>query len=315
MESPPKPKRIIPIFGDLSASLVSSEYIASKSNTSSPRANIHKNSDYVASVVPLHSLSTSTKTVENQKEATNLCAFVDEVAAQQKLQMDELESRKHVLEIKTQQLNLCKKSYKNIMEESNSIKRKTFLASEEKTKYRVEITQLRDQILSLLDEESKLQKNIKLSHLNNFESFKKTSRLKMRLHESKLEQSGPILEINKQIADAKSMILCYQNQTNKIQCEIDNSTSPVNKLNEKIDAMRNEKVKLLNILHRKEESLKNEESKLHSLSLDLETTKKRVAAQKLRLRNRVVKKRHLMQQFEQEAMVLQIEIDDLKGSI
>jgi len=307
MESPPRPKRMIEAFDNLPA--FPTPFVCSSSVN---LTNSETNSPGVPSMV-LQSLS-SEPVASNQ--GPNLCAFVNEVAAQQQQQIDELHMQKVVLKSRIKELNALKEQHKQILDETKSIKRKTFLAQEESRIERNKITNLRDEILLLLAEERHLQKSVEATHSTTFISFKQLYQEKMKLHEEKVKASAYDRKIGKEIADAKSNIIKYGEEKEKMIFNLNNSTFKNEfQLKQKILNLKSEKMKLLGILHRKKKAVQEEEKQIQSLTISIENSQKHVAAQKLRLRSRIGEKRRLMQQFEEEAVALQIEIDDLTNHV
>ena len=308
MESPPRPKRLIKAFDNLlpfpSPDLDSSDSL---------KEIVPITKNVALSSMTLQSLSTKPVL---PKEGPNLCAFVNEVAAQQQQQIDELSAQKLVLESRIKEVNSLKNQHELILIETKSVRRRTFLAQEESNVQRNKITHLRDEILLLLNEEKHICKNIEATQSKDFQNLKKNYLEKMKFHEEKVKANAYDTNVGNQIANSKSKIAKYHEETQKVISSLNNTVSPnQSQIQQKISNLKSEKIKLLGILRRKKKSLQEEDKEIQSLRISIKNSQKHVTAQKLRLRSRIGEKRRLMQQFEEEAAALQIEIDDLTSEL
>ena len=308
MESPPRPKRLIKTFDNLLP-------------FPSPDLDI---SDSLKEIVPItNNVALSSMTLQSlstkpvvPKEGPNLCAFVNEVAAQQQQQIDELGAQKLVLESRIKEVNSLKNQHEIILIETKSVRRRTFLAQEESNVQRNKITHLRDEILLLLNEEKHICKNIEATQSKDFQNLKKNYLEKMKFHEEKVKANAYDTNVGNQIANSKSNIAKYHEETQKVISSLNNTVSTnQSQIQQKISNLKSEKIKLLGILHRKKKALQEEDKQIQSLRISVKNSQKHVTAQKLRLRSRIGEKRRLMQQFEEEAAALQIEIDDLTSEL
>ena len=312
MESPPRPKRFVGTIDNLSSLPKPIHVDHLSDNLTLMQAK--KQQSGSCSSMAFQCVATSPELVK-ESEAPNLCAFVNEVVVQQQHQIDQFEARKQILASKIQQLNSLKEIRASLVEESKSIKRRSFLASEESIKQRSKITKLRDEILALLAEERLYQKRLEVAKSHNFHSFAENGQKKMRFHEEKVKTNGCNSELNEEISNCKATISEYNSQIEKITVTLNSSNSPNEiELPQENMQLTTEKDKLLLILQRKKEALRDEEEKIKTYAVHIDNSKKRVAAQKLRLRNRIAEKKRLMQRFEEEAAVLQIEMDDISSN-
>ena len=301
MKSPPQPKRVISANDNLD--LIK--------HTEKSNSNISETKVMTSySNFSLHSLSSVPTTLESKEsEAPNLCAFADEIAFKQRQLIDELENKKQILEMKMEELKLKKQESFLLQEECKSIKRKTFLALEEANSYRKQISSLRDEILSLLAEESRLQQSIEQAKPIKLEKLRQKCLIDMRKHQEKILNSDLNSEINFNIAKIKSKNLKYREEIEKI-LSTSNCSRKSHVLKEIVD-MKNQKAKLIDMLERKKQAVSVEDDKLRNSQVLLKNNTKRITAQKLRLRSRIAEKRRRLQQFEEEAATLQLKIDEL----
>ena len=312
MASPPHPKRLLGAFDNEMPTFCNASYECQSNHALMQSDNLN----ILDSPVALQSFSSTSESVTVKNKAPNLSAFVNEVAAQQQMQIDQLDAQKQLLELKRKEVNSLKEIHIKLVNDAASYKRKIFLAQEASNVQKLKITNLRDEILQLLDKEKHLKKCISAANMQTFQLFKSLYSNKMQLYEEKVKASTKDSAMGKKIDKTKVDIAEIRENKEKIKLNLSNfNFSDESHMQQKLSKLSEEKAKLQGILMRKSKSLQEEENLVQSLTICIQNSHKRVAAQKLRLRNRIGEKRRLMQQFEEEAVALQIEIDDLNNQI
>lgn len=304
MESPPPPKRLF-LSHDCRSFFASDFTQSNEVNSIMTPVKVQQ----PPINLPSSLLSISVEPKLEKVEAPNLCAFADEVAEKQQLQIDELVSRKQFLETKTKHLLSLQQENFRLNEESESVKRKTYLALEEASASRNKINNFRDEILLLLSEESRFSQSIDQAKMFKFSSLFLKCRSKMCEHKKKVENNPFNVDMNSKICEIKSVISSYKEEIKKLNLTVKDSKE--SSLEKEISEMKSQRIKLIGILERKKKAVLAEDNRHQNIRVQLGNSSKRSLAQKLRLRSRITEKRRRLQHLEEEAAVLQIEIDDL----
>lgn len=263
---------------------------------------------------PLCSDSPSVNERRSSGDLPNLTLFVGEVASQHREQREVLEDLQDVLNQNLAEAEELKQVYRQLSSERLSWEQKIVLNKDHSAQHKKEIIRLKNQVAEKLkvkyaleEQGSRLDKEI-----SSCESEIELHSAKMSKHVEKIQQIESQNEDCVAIHATMKEIDLLKERLNTAQKTGAKSTGEKDILRD-VANLNSEKKRLEGILKNKTKTLQDENEKIAIKLQEKDITRKKLRAQKLRLRGMITKAENSRQQLRREADAIRKQIETIAG--